>query len=202
MWKGGDQLRFFRADLHEEGSFEEAVKGCDGVFHVAASMQFNVNEKENIGNAMQCNALIIIKELNFNNVCALVTNRFLIFHLCIELVENFVQTNIIDPAIEGTVNLLKSCLKSNSVKRVVFTSSISTITAKDSNGKWKPIVDESCQIQTDTVWNTQPSGWVSNAFLSLLLLALFTKFKIDFLSFFFLVIGLCTFKASHRRSSI
>ncbi|KEH30759.1 putative anthocyanidin reductase isoform X1 [Medicago truncatula] len=122
LWKGGDQLRFFRADLHEEGSFEEAVKGCDGVFHVAASMQFNVNEKENI--------------------------------------ENFVQTNIIDPAIEGTVNLLKSCLKSNSVKRVVFTSSISTITAKDSNGKWKPIVDESCQIQTDTVWNTQPSGWV------------------------------------------
>lgn len=52
LWKGGDQLRFFRADLHEEGSFDEAVKGCDGVFHVAASMQFNVNEKENIGNAM------------------------------------------------------------------------------------------------------------------------------------------------------
>jgi nucleoside-diphosphate-sugar epimerase len=50
LWKGGDQLRFFRADLHEEGSFDEAVKGCDGVFHVAASMQFNINEKENIGN--------------------------------------------------------------------------------------------------------------------------------------------------------
>lgn len=134
--------------------------------------------------------MIIIKELNihiyfFNIVCALITNRYLIFHLCIELAEDFVQTNIIDPAIKGTINLLKSCMKSNSVKRVVFTSSISTITAKDSNGKWKPIVDESCQIQTDTVWNTQPSGWVSNAFLSLLLLALFTKFKIDFLSFFF-----------------
>ncbi|KAJ1441923.1 hypothetical protein SESBI_01131 [Sesbania bispinosa] len=122
LWKGGDQLRFFQADLEEEGSFDEAVKGCDGVFHVAASMQFNVSEKENT--------------------------------------EAFVQTNIIDPAINGTINLLKSCLKSNSVKRVVFTSSISTITAKDSNGKWKPIVDESCQIQTDNVWNTQASGWV------------------------------------------
>ncbi|KAH1127780.1 hypothetical protein GYH30_016375 [Glycine max] len=122
LWKGGDQLRFFQADLHEEGSFDEAVKGCIGVFHVAASMEFNVRDKENN--------------------------------------EAIVQANITDPAIKGTINLLKSCLKSNSVKRVVFTSSISTITAKDINGKWKSIVDESCQIHPDTVWNTQASGWV------------------------------------------
>ncbi|KAL2331558.1 hypothetical protein Fmac_019139 [Flemingia macrophylla] len=110
------------SDLNEEGSFDEAVKGCDGVFHVAASMEFNVVEKENI--------------------------------------EAHVQANIIDPAIRGTLNLLKSCLNSNSVKRVVFTSSISTITAKDCNGKWKPIVDESCQIKTEQVVKTQASGWV------------------------------------------
>ncbi|CAJ2650444.1 unnamed protein product [Trifolium pratense] len=122
LWKGGDQLRIFRADLQEEGSFDDAVKGCVGVFHVAASMQFNVSDKENT--------------------------------------EAFVQAKIIDPAIKGTINLLKSCLKSNSVKRIVFTSSISTITAKDNNGKWKPIVDESCQTQTEILWNTQPSGWV------------------------------------------
>ncbi|XP_058753297.1 putative anthocyanidin reductase [Vicia villosa] len=122
LWKGGDQLKVFRADLHKEGSFDEAVKGCVGVFHVAASMQFNVNDKENT--------------------------------------EAFVQANIIDPAIDGTINLLKSCLKSNSVKKVVFTSSISTISAKDINGKLKSIVDESCQIQTDILWNTQATGWV------------------------------------------
>ncbi|WJX44753.1 hypothetical protein P8452_31696 [Trifolium repens] len=122
LWKGGDQLRIFRADLQEEGSLDDAVKGCVGVFHVAASMQFNISDKENT--------------------------------------EAFVQENIIDPAIKGTINLLKSCLKSNSVKRVVFTSSISTITAKDNDGKWKPIVDESCQTQTEILWNTQPSGWV------------------------------------------
>lgn len=122
LWTGGDRLRIFRGELHEEGSFDEAVKGCDGVFHVAASMEFSVDEKENI--------------------------------------EAYVQANIIDPAIKGTLNLLKSCLKSNSVKRVVFTSSISTITARDSNEKWKPIVDESCQIEADHVWNTKASGWV------------------------------------------
>ncbi|RDX76637.1 hypothetical protein CR513_43352 [Mucuna pruriens] len=124
LWKGGgDQLRFFQADLHEEGSFDEAVKGCVGVFHVAASMELNVSDEKQ------------------NN-------------------ESLVKANIIDPAIKGTINLLKSCLKSNSVKRVVYTCSISTITAKDNNGKWKPIADESCQIQPDSIWNTQASGWV------------------------------------------
>lgn len=62
--------------------------------------------------------------------------------------------------INGTVNLLRACLKSKSVKRVVFTSSISTITAKDSNEEWRPVVDESCQTSIDHIWNTKASGWV------------------------------------------
>ncbi|KAL2593209.1 hypothetical protein AAZV13_12G115800 [Glycine max] len=111
LWKGGDQLRFFQADLHEEGSFDEAVKGCVGVFHIAASMELNVSDKENN--------------------------------------EAFVQANIINPAIKGTINLLKSCLKSNSVKRVVFTSSISTVTAKDINGKSKHIVYALSKLLTE-----------------------------------------------------
>ncbi|BAT92435.1 hypothetical protein LR48_Vigan05g146700 [Vigna angularis] len=122
LWTKGDRLRIFKADLNEEGSFDEAVRGCDGVFHVAASMEFNVDKKENI--------------------------------------EAYVQANIVDPSIKGTLNLLKSCMNSNSVKRVVLTSSISTITAKDNNGKWKHVVDESCQIQSEHVLKTQASGWV------------------------------------------
>ncbi|XVE50505.1 hypothetical protein DITRI_Ditri01bG0167500 [Diplodiscus trichospermus] len=122
LWGGGDRLRLFRADLVEEGSFDEAVKGCNGVFHVAASMEFHVNTNDNI--------------------------------------EAYVRSNIIDPAIKGTENLLKACLKSKSVKRVVFTSSISTITAKDSSGQWKPVVDESCQTTVDYVLNAKASGWV------------------------------------------
>ena len=50
LWTGDDRLRLFKADLLEEGSFDEAVKGCNGVFHVAASMEFDVNTNENIGN--------------------------------------------------------------------------------------------------------------------------------------------------------
>lgn len=120
--RGADRLRLFKADLREEGSFDEAVRGCDGVFHVAASMEFHVaGEEDN---------------------------------------ENYVQRNIIDPAIEGTLNLLTSCSKSNTVKRVVFTSSISTLTAKDTAGKWRQVVDETCQTPIDHVWNTKPPGWI------------------------------------------
>ncbi|XP_058764875.1 cinnamoyl-CoA reductase CAD2-like [Vicia villosa] len=37
------------------------------------------------------------------------------------------QAELIDPAVKGTLNVLKSCAKSPSVKRVVFTSSFATV---------------------------------------------------------------------------
>ncbi|KAF8016377.1 hypothetical protein BT93_H1780 [Corymbia citriodora subsp. variegata] len=119
-WNGGKRLQLFRASLHDDGSYDEAIKGCDGVFHVAAPMQFDVHEST----------------------------------------DAYVHSNIIDPAVQGTLNLLKSCLKSKSVRRVVFTSSISTITAKDSAGNWRDIVDESCRTPIDHVWKAKTSGWV------------------------------------------
>ncbi|XP_028124619.1 putative anthocyanidin reductase isoform X2 [Camellia sinensis] len=125
LWGGGDRLRVFRADLHKEGSFNEAVQGCSGVFHVAASMEFEVPAKEDI-----------------------------------ELEDSYVSANVIEPAINGTLNLLKSCLKTPSVRRVVFTSSISTMTAKDSARKWRSVVDESCQNPIDRVWKTKTGAWV------------------------------------------
>ncbi|PHT73037.1 hypothetical protein T459_23822, partial [Capsicum annuum] len=73
---------------------------------------------------------------------------------------SYVQENIIEPAIRGTLNVLRSCLKSNSIKRVVFTSSISTVTSRNSCGKWRPLVDESCKIHVQHVKHTKPSGWV------------------------------------------
>ncbi|KAK9689064.1 hypothetical protein RND81_09G032800 [Saponaria officinalis] len=121
--KAGDgQLKLFKADLQDEGSFDEAVRRCDGVFHVAASMQFNVTNQPDI--------------------------------------ESYVKSNIIEPAIKGTLNLLKACSRSKSVRRVVLTSSISTITAKDCDRNWIPVVDETCQVSVHRVWNTKAHGWV------------------------------------------
>lgn len=74
--------------------------------------------------------------------------------------EDYVQSNILEPAVKGTMNLLQACSRSHTMKRVIFTSSVSTITAKDDRGKWKAIVDESSTIQIDAVWKAKPNGWV------------------------------------------
>lgn len=148
-------MRLFKADLLEEGSFDEAVKGCSGVFHVAASMEFDANTSENIGIFCVMQLISVISK-HFHSP----------FYLIFE--ESYVRSNIIDPAIKGTENLLKSCLKSKTVKRVVFTSSISTITAKDSNGNWRSVVDESCHTTIDHVLNAKASGWVQSILLHLL----------------------------------
>ncbi|PIM97801.1 Dihydrokaempferol 4-reductase [Handroanthus impetiginosus] len=122
LWQGRDRLSLFRADLQEDGSFDDAVRGCDGVFHVAASMEFGVPPAPNL--------------------------------------DSYVEEEVIDPAIRGTLNVLKACVKSNTVRKIVFTSSISTLTAKDSSGGWIPIVDESCQTPVHHVLKTKASGWV------------------------------------------
>ncbi|CAN1277605.1 Dihydroflavonol 4-reductase [Linum perenne] len=110
-----NQLKLFKSDLEQSGSFDEAVKGCHGVFHVAAPMQFHGDD----------------------------------------------ENKAISTAIEGTLNLLRSCSKSStSVKRVVFTSSISTLTAKNPDGSWKRVVDETCRVDAESTRENRASGWI------------------------------------------
>ncbi|CAO1945259.1 unnamed protein product [Urochloa humidicola] len=42
-----ERLSIWRADLAEEGSFDDAIKGCTGVFHVATPMDFESKDPEN-----------------------------------------------------------------------------------------------------------------------------------------------------------
>ncbi|KAJ0960905.1 hypothetical protein J5N97_001203 [Dioscorea zingiberensis] len=121
-FEGNSQLKIFKADLNEEGSFDEAVKGCVGVFHVAASMELSTDANQ--------------------------------------IIEESVKSRILEPAVRGTTNLLQSCSKAGCVKRVIFTSSISTITAKNDLGEWIAEVDESCVTPADLIWRKKPSGWV------------------------------------------
>lgn len=41
-----NKLSLWKADLAEEGSFDEAIKGCTGVFHVATPMDFDSKDPE------------------------------------------------------------------------------------------------------------------------------------------------------------
>lgn len=45
--KAETHLTLWKADLADEGSFDEAIKGCTGVFHVATPMDFESKDPEN-----------------------------------------------------------------------------------------------------------------------------------------------------------
>ncbi|KAJ0024987.1 hypothetical protein Pint_08992 [Pistacia integerrima] len=45
--KAKTHLTLWKADMTEEGSFDEPVKGCTGVFHVATPMFFDAKDPEN-----------------------------------------------------------------------------------------------------------------------------------------------------------
>jgi nucleoside-diphosphate-sugar epimerase len=98
-----DRLKLFSADLLEPGSFDEAVAGCDGVFHVASP---------------------IVKEA--------ITDP---------------QAQFIEPAVNGTLNVLASCAKVHT-QRVVLTSSVGAI---NRTPKCTPeiVVDESFWSEED-----------------------------------------------------
>ncbi|XP_058730331.1 cinnamoyl-CoA reductase CAD2-like [Vicia villosa] len=64
------------------------------------------------------------------------------------------QTQLIDPAVKGTLNVLKSCAKSGSVKRVVLTSSIATALY---NGK-----PRTPEVVVDETWFSNPQFLLEN----------------------------------------
>nr|QFQ61501.1 dihydroflavonol 4-reductase [Dryopteris erythrosora] len=98
-----ERLELVKADLLNEGSFDTAVEGCEGVFHVASPVNFVPDNPEE---------------------------------------------DLIIPAIEGTLNVLNACAKSNCLKRVVLTSSMAAVSTQ-TLAKSGFIVDESCWSDPD-----------------------------------------------------
>lgn len=93
-----ERLQLVKADLMEEGSFDEAVMGCKGVFHVASPVIEDHSEP---------------------------------------------KVGILDPAINGTLNVLRSCKKNQALKRVVLTSSSSTVRIQENINPEVPLDETS-----------------------------------------------------------
>lgn len=105
--KTSGTIKYFKSNLLDEGSYAEAMEGCELVYHTASPFTTNVKNP---------------------------------------------QKELIDPAVNGTTNVLEQANKTESVKRVVVTSSCAAIytdgadCAKAPNG-----------ILTEDVWNTTAS---------------------------------------------
>lgn len=97
-----ERLQLIKADLLEDGAFDEAASECSAVLHTASPYIINVNNP---------------------------------------------KEDLLDPALKGTENIIKSCLKSTTVKRLVLTSSLAAITDEPVNGK----------VYTEGDWNTKSS---------------------------------------------
>lgn len=98
-----ERLHLLPANLLEEGSFDSAVEGCEGVFHTASPFFNDVQDP---------------------------------------------QAELLDPAVKGTLNVLNSCAKYSSIKRVVLTSSMAAVVC---NGK--PL---SPDVVVDENWFSDP----------------------------------------------
>eukprot|EP00928_Gymnodinium_smaydae_P048409 TRINITY_DN32361_c0_g1_i1.p1 TRINITY_DN32361_c0_g1~~TRINITY_DN32361_c0_g1_i1.p1 ORF type:complete len:360 (+),score=45.56 TRINITY_DN32361_c0_g1_i1:45-1082(+) len=88
-----ERLKLFKADLLADGSFDEAISGCIGVFHMASPFFMGGSNKSSI-NASG---------------------------------EEYTESNLLGPAVEGTLNVLRSCKKAGTVKKIVVTSSTASV---------------------------------------------------------------------------
>lgn len=100
-------IKYFKADLLEDGSFDEGMKGCELVFHTASPFIRAVKDP---------------------------------------------QKDLVDPAKKGTRNVLEAANRTDSVKRVVVTSSCAAI-----YGDGKDVLSMPNKELTEDVWNTSSS---------------------------------------------
>ncbi len=105
--KATGKIKYFKADLLAPGSYDEAMKGCELVYHTASPFTSKIKDP---------------------------------------------QKDLVDPALKGTRNVLESVNKTESVKRVVLTSSCAAVF-----GDSKDLLALPNGTATEENWNTTSS---------------------------------------------
>ncbi|KAL2478424.1 NAD(P)-binding Rossmann-fold superfamily protein [Forsythia ovata] len=107
-----ERLYLFEANLIEEGSFDSAVDGCDGVFHTASPVFLSIDDP---------------------------------------------KAELIETAVKGTLNVLRSCSKVPSIKRVVVTSSMASVIFNKNPRNPDVVIDETWF--SDSVFCEETKQW-------------------------------------------
>ncbi|KAE8657820.1 Cinnamyl alcohol dehydrogenase [Hibiscus syriacus] len=131
-----ERLKLFKADLLEEGSYDYAVEGCEGVFHTASPFYHDVTDPQVDVQSFLYPMYTLCCLLYLSSI-----NKLLTLH-------SSSQAELLDPAVKGTLNVLNSCANTSSVKRVILTSSIAAVTYTGKPRTPDVVVDES--------WFTDP----------------------------------------------
>lgn len=129
-----ERLHLFKAELLEDGSFDSIVDGCRAVFHTASPVVFSASDPQ-----------VSAYFSSFHFALQMLLGRFGEIVLMISFI---LQAEIVDPAVRGTLNVLKSCAKVPSIKRVVVTSSMASVVC---NGK--PLTSD---VVVDETWFSDP----------------------------------------------
>ncbi|KAJ4902018.1 Anthocyanidin reductase [Raphanus sativus] len=106
-------LKIFKADLTDEGSFDSPISSCEYVFHVATPISFTYQDP---------------------------------------------KKDMINPAVQGVINVLRSCLKSNSIKCVIYTSSAAAVSINNLSEPGLVMTEENWS-DVDFLTKEKPFNW-------------------------------------------
>ncbi|RWR72748.1 Cinnamoyl-CoA reductase 2 [Cinnamomum micranthum f. kanehirae] len=125
-----ENLQLFKANLLDYGFLSAAITGCSGVFHVASPVPS--------GSGLLLLAVDEALTYNYTNAQRIFCGGFFgpASHVTI------LQVELIEPAVTGTVNVLKACSEAG-VKRVVVVSSGAAV-AMNPNWPKDKVIDEDC----------------------------------------------------------
>ncbi|KAK8336618.1 hypothetical protein V6Z11_A09G135100 [Gossypium hirsutum] len=137
-----DRLKLIKANLLEEGSYDFAVEGCEGVFHTASPFYHDVKDPERFV------FLLLLLFLCYFLQAFLLGNELLSLYLNpLNMLLMRITSHQFDDKFHCRsgfcgLNMLNLCANSSSIKRVVLTASIAAVTY---NGKPRTpdVVDES-----------------------------------------------------------
>ncbi|XP_068330993.1 NADPH HC-toxin reductase 1-like [Pyrus communis] len=113
--KADNRLKLFEADIYSPYDFEQAIQGCNYIFHLATPLQ---NEP---------------KDYQFKDIS--------------------------EAAVSGLNSIVKSSIKSGTIKRFIYTASVVAASpVKDSGNGFKQFMDESCwtPLNLSIPFATQP----------------------------------------------